>query len=442
MRFRSKLVAGHVALLLVTLITGAVATVTVRVTTTGLERVTHDLAAHMIALERLRFEAEQVVAASRGFLLTGDPQTWNRFDTAVAHVNESLARIDERRADLAVYVAQIDDAAKSYVAAAEAAARQRQQASNPSEVVPYFERTLAPARDRFEVALDNLVRREHAAFDDASQHARSFADRSQRLVFATTTVSILLGIALAWLSIRRLAAHYSQERAARNAAQRAIAARDETLAIVSHDLRNPLSAITMGTTLLSETEDNPRVRKHASRIGNAATRMQHLIDQLLDIAQLENGKLVLQRERFEVSTVLDAVTALFEARAIDADVELVANAQPGAAVLADRERVLQILSNLVGNALKFTPAGGRLTVSARRLDHAVRFEVCDTGPGIPADQLASLFERYWQGRAHGRGSLGLGLYICKQLVTALGGEIGVDSKIGCGSTFWFTLPAA
>ena len=442
MKFRSKLVVGHTALLFVTLITGAVATIAVRVTTTSLGRVAHELAAHMIALERLRFEAEQVVAASRGFLLTGDPKTWNRFDIAVASVNESLARLDERRADLALDVAQIDDAAKSYVAAAESAARQRRQASNPGEVVPFFEQALAPARDRFEAALDRFVRREHAAFDEASERAREFASNSQRFVFAATTVSILLGVGLAWLSIRRLAAHYARERAARSAAQRAIAARDEMLAVVSHDLRNPLSAITMGSTLLSDTEDNPRVRKHASRIGSAATRMQHLIDQLLDIAQLENGKLVLQPEQFDIATVLDTITSLFEARAIDADIDLVANAQAGAAVLADRERVLQVLSNLVGNALKFTPAGGRIGVAARRDDGAVRFEVSDTGPGIPADQVASLFERYWQGRARGRGSLGLGLYICKQLVTALGGEIGVDSTVGAGSTFWFTLPAA
>src|SRR5262249_141078 len=115
---------------------------------------------------------------------------------------------------------------------------------------------------------------------------------------------------------------------------------------------------------------------------------------------------------------------------------------PGTCVTADRERLLQILSNLVANALKFTPRAGKITLSGRREGPLVRFEVADTGPGIADAQLPLLFERYWQGQASQRGGLGLGLYICKQLVTAHHGEIGVRSTVGSGSTFWFTLPAA
>jgi signal transduction histidine kinase len=101
-----------------------------------------------------------------------------------------------------------------------------------------------------------------------------------------------------------------------------------------------------------------------------------------------------------------------------------------------------VLSNLIGNALKFTPRGGRIAVTGKRDGPRVRFEVSDTGPGIAEDQIPRLFERYWQGRSSPRGSLGLGLYICKQLVAAHGGDIGVRSRLGEGSTFWFTLPVA
>ena len=104
--------------------------------------------------------------------------------------------------------------------------------------------------------------------------------------------------------------------------------------------------------------------------------------------------------------------------------------------------MVQVLSNLIANALKFTPRGGRIAVTGRRDGPRVRFEVADTGPGIAEDQIARLFERYWKGRSSPRGGLGLGLYICKQLVAAHGGDIGVRSRLGDGSTFWFTLPAA
>jgi signal transduction histidine kinase len=203
----------------------------------------------------------------------------------------------------------------------------------------------------------------------------------------------------------------------------------------------------MGADLLPELDDNPRTRPHLAAIGNAARQMQHLIDQLLDVARLEHGTLGLTFERCEVGAVIGAAQSLFQVRAAEAGVELTATGEPGTAVTADRERVVQVLSNLIANALKFTPRGGRIAVTGGRDGASVRFEVTDTGPGIAADQLPRLFERYWQGGSSQggssqRGSLGLGLYICKQLVAAHGGDIGVRSRLGEGSTFWFTLPAA
>lgn len=106
----------------------------------------------------------------------------------------------------------------------------------------------------------------------------------------------------------------------------------------------------------------------------------------------------------------------------------------------DRERLIQVLSNLVGNALKFTASGGTITLAASAIRDRICFEVSDTGEGISADQLPRLFERHWQGRARGRGSLGLGLYIAKHLVEAHGGAIGVRSEVGHGTTFSFDLP--
>jgi signal transduction histidine kinase len=210
---------------------------------------------------------------------------------------------------------------------------------------------------------------------------------------------------------------------------------------LSHDLRNPLATITMGADLLQELDTSPRIRPHLAALGNAARQMQHLIDQLLDVAKLEHGTLGLALARCEVGALVGAVQSLFQVRAAEAGVELTATGEPDLAVTADRERVVQVLSNLVGNALKFTPRGGRISIAGRRDGARVLFEVRDTGPGIAEDQIERVFDRYWQGRSTQRGSLGLGLYICKQLVAAHGGDIGVRSRLGEGSTFWFTLPS-
>ena len=429
-------------MLLVILATGAVAAIALPMSSARLEAVSRDLAADMFAIQRLRFRAEQLVATSRGYLLTGDPKSLERFDEAAQDVTRILAEIDRRRADLADQVAEIERAAGSYVTEARHAAREREATGDPREVLPFFEQTLAPVREHFETALAAFAGREQGAFDRASGHARELAERAQDIVFATTALACVLGVALAMLSSRKLSSQYARSRAAAEAARRATAARDELVAIVSHDLRNPLATIAMGAGLLQETEDDPRLRKHVTAIGNAAALMQHLIDQLLDVARLERGALGLALDRVEVEAVLDAVHSLFQVRAIEAEVELSVTGEPGAAVTADRERVVQVLSNLIANALKFTPRGGKIAVAGRRDGPRVRFEVADTGPGIADDHIPRLFERYWQGGASPRGSLGLGLYICRQLVAAHGGEIGVRSKLGDGSTFWFTLPAA
>lgn len=442
MRFRRQLLLGHAALLLVILVTGAVAAIALRFSSARLEQVTHDLARDMSAIQRLRFEAEQLVATSRAYLLTGDPKSLARFDATAGHISDTLAEIDRLQTDLVDEVARVERAAKAYVAAAERAAREPKPSADAGELLPFFEQTLVPMRQPFEAALAEFVRRERAVFDDAAARARELAERAQEVVLVTTALAILLGIALALLSMRRLNTEYARAQAATAAARRATAARDELVAMVSHDLRNPLATIAMGTDLLASTEDDPRVRKHISAIANAAGRMQYLIDQLLDVARLEHGGLGLHYERCDVGAVLDTVQSLFQIRAIEAQVELSIAGEPGTAVTADRERLLQILSNLLANALKFTPRTGKITVTGRREGPLLRFEVEDTGPGIADAQIPLLFERYWQGQASKRGSLGLGLYLCKQLVTAQHGEIGVRSTLGAGSTFWFTLPMA
>ena len=220
-------------------------------------------------------------------------------------------------------------------------------------------------------------------------------------------------------------------------------ARDEMLAMVAHDLRNPLNAISMASQLLLSDPalDAEVTRKIVHMMQRAAHRMKRLIGDLLDARQIESGSFVVEtRPELPSAVVRDALDMLqpmaaSKGRRLDAAIE------PGLpAVQVDSARIQQVISNLVDNALKFSPAGSVITLDAQERPGAVRISVSDTGPGILPDELPRLFDRYWQGKGRERGGLGLGLAIAKSIVEAHGGCIGVYSAPGAGTTFHFDVP--
>jgi signal transduction histidine kinase len=240
-----------------------------------------------------------------------------------------------------------------------------------------------------------------------------------------------------------LTRQFAHTQAATETAKRAAAAREEVLQVVSHDLRNPLNAIVLGTQLLDDVVRDQAAVRHVAVVRKAADRMKHMIDELVDDARVESGTLRLEREPCDPGALVDAALDLFRDRATAASIALRADVACPDRALADRERAIQVLSNLLGNAIKVTPAGGTIVAGARADDDRIVFAVSDTGPGIAAADVPHLFERYWQGkRRRERGSLGLGLYICKRIVEAHGGRIGVDSAPEHGTTIWFTVPKA
>ena len=227
-------------------------------------------------------------------------------------------------------------------------------------------------------------------------------------------------------------------------AREATQARDEVLSIVSHDLRNPLNTIVMSTDLLLDlgTEGRPDGgRAQLEIIRRQAQQMNRMIQDLLDVARLEAGRLPLEEQREDpASLVADACASarpLAEGKGILLECDVPAGLPR---VCADSERILQVFSNLLGNAIRFTPEGGVIHVGAAAADGEVRFEVADSGPGIDPEDAPHLFERFYQARKTQRGGAGLGLSIAKGIVEAHGGRIGVDSAPGEGSTFYFTLP--
>jgi len=226
-------------------------------------------------------------------------------------------------------------------------------------------------------------------------------------------------------------------------AQQAVAAREEVLKIVSHDLRNPLSTIAMAASLMLDEELAPEIRKRQLQtIKRAGERMNRLIQDLLEVAKLEAGRLALRTQRVEIGVLLAEAYDALQPIAAAKSIRLETTADPSARTVdADAGRVQQVLSNLVGNAVKFTPEGGRIVITAVPTNGTVRIAVSDTGAGIPPERLEHVFGKFWQADRSDRRGLGLGLAIAKAIVEAHDGRIWVESEIGKGTTFYFTLGA-
>jgi signal transduction histidine kinase len=224
------------------------------------------------------------------------------------------------------------------------------------------------------------------------------------------------------------------------ALERAIRSRDEVLAIVSHDLRNPLTIINSSATLLQQITGEDQRKELLAMIRTACDRMQSLVGDLLDVARIEEGGFTVDRTRVEVAEVMEEVRRMFESTAAEKGICFEVDASRVVPPLyADRNRLLQILSNLVSNAIRVTDEGTvRLAVDCDQ--EKARFSVADTGPGISAAELPHLFDRFWQARSSRRGGAGLGLAIVKGFVEAHQGEIEVTSEVGKGSLFSFAIP--
>ena len=231
------------------------------------------------------------------------------------------------------------------------------------------------------------------------------------------------------------------------AARQAVRARDEVVAVVSHDLRNPLNTVLIASTVLSEFGGAERLeerdRRQIELIRRAAEQMTALTQDLLEVSSLESGSVEMNPKPCAPQVLLRAAEEMFVPVAEDKAVAFrTAPAEELPPVQADYGRVLQVLGNLVGNAVKFTPGGGQVELGAERAAEWVRFWVRDSGPGIEREHLPRLFDRFWQARRGTRAGAGLGLAIAKSIVDGHGGQIWAESEPGEGSTFHFTLPVS
>ncbi len=232
-------------------------------------------------------------------------------------------------------------------------------------------------------------------------------------------------------------------RRSRDVHREGLRTREEWLAMVAHDLRQPLAAtrFSVGALLRNSSEvEVERMRRHYAIIQRALIHMERMVGDLLDVARLEGGSFAVELAPCSMADILFQAAELLSPIAAERDIGLeMAQLTSPCVVRCERDRILQVLSNLVGNAIKFSSPGERIVVGCDIGPEEIVVFVRDTGPGIPEEHVSQVFDKYWRGNRSGDG-LGLGLPIVRSIITAHGGRVWLESAVGRGSTFYFSLP--
>jgi PAS domain S-box-containing protein len=226
-------------------------------------------------------------------------------------------------------------------------------------------------------------------------------------------------------------------------AERSTRVRDDVLAIVAHDLRNPVHTILGAAGVVEIIPAGQAHDRHVHMIQRAARRMERLISDLLDVASIENGTLSVRKAPVDLAQIVSEVGELMQGQARERSINVSSEVEPGLpVVMGDHDRLMQVLSNLLGNAIKFTPEGGNIRIRAARQGDQVVVSVADSGIGISAADLPHVFDRFWKADGNSAKGAGLGLSIASGIIQAHGGKIWAESEVGAGTTVTFALPLA
>jgi signal transduction histidine kinase len=256
---------------------------------------------------------------------------------------------------------------------------------------------------------------------------------------------VTLGVSTVLLLILR---HRDHLLASNESYRQATNARDDMMAIVAHDLKNPLSTMLLRSHImllqLAEYGGPENIKSNLESQQRTARQMTQLVGDLTAVAKIHAGRFDLERQEWTLQEAIEPAIERMQLLSQEKGVEFAAHVPPGIGILrlsVDQPRITQVLDNLLGNSLKFTPPGGKVTVEVGLWKNEVQFSVADTGPGIPDQALQRIFEPYWQVQKTRQG-MGLGLFIAKTIIESHGGRIWVESSPGRGTTFYFTLPRA
>ena len=341
-----------------------------------------------------------------------------------------------------------DEARDSKRAKADAEKANARQYLGESIISKSVDKILIRERERADIALD-LERREEDRIHSVERfHQRMTAESLLESERSETDTNLLDERNLIDVDAERSMSVLSDEKESHHITKKALVTRDQFLAIVSHDLKNLLSSISLSASLIrrllrNEKSDLEHISKNIGVIERSSATMDRMISDLLDVERMANEKLTLVLAQTDVCELLQECLELFAPVVASKSITMTIKSYPAPVFASlDHDRILQVLSNLIGNALKFSPKGSEITLTLEKQSRDIKISVIDNGPGIPSEKLTKIFERFSQLQTNDRRGLGLGLFIANWLVEAHGGKLSVSSEVGKGSIFCFSVPLA
>ncbi len=439
--FESKIIVGFILTLLAAIIIGLASLAILK----NLELLTEDFslkdAQDLINVEKMAQEIETTVSSGRGSLLSNDNNYLVRLRNSQNRTQEILKNllITAKCPNCNMHYQDLNNAYLKYIKKLNSLVRMRKNSKSMQSIIDNFENILRPIRKDLDNQLQELRRFKTEDFNLKREKMLDSFSSSRQLMFVVISISLLLAGALAFIFSQGLSKLYSK-------AKEESIVREEVLAIVAHDLKNPLSAIKLNIQILKNNIENDLDKVALSKKLHAITRslstMESLIKDLLTAACLESKEIILEKEQVDIIELLNDISHELKPIAQAKNIKIVhENTNTHSVVPCDPKRIQQVISNLIGNAIKFSPQNSTIKISTYLQEDEQYINIQDEGPGISKEKIPYIFLRFKQAnKEDARMGSGLGLYISKMIIDAHHGKIWVSTDQKYGATFQFKLP--
>lgn len=404
----------------------------------------------LIEVEQLRNLAESQIANARSFFLLGSKTLFDKQKKDKQSLSDSLASFEKQYSlpkipEIIKRIAAIEQQQQEIF---DQAMDFREKQTESKIVGQFYQSKTANIRTQLNDALDEIVALHNAELDRARAAAKVAAMDVEiqiplGMAWLTGLVGLLfLGISLIVIRMLRERKRQVAERDRLFAeAKKAIQARDELISAITQDLKEPLAEITAAAQVMSGSTDAGLINDGVDFIKSSVVTVDGLIKDICDQAKADMASLTLRLDQIGIDEILDEARLMLQPVAKQRDIRLQFDSgNPPVLAFFDRERVMRVLSNLISNAIKFSPKHSKVVVKARSDQQFVHVSVTDSGAGIPESRLADIFDHFWQARKTADQGAGVGLAIVKTIIEAHGGTVRVSSHVGNGSTFTFSLP--
>jgi signal transduction histidine kinase len=395
-----------------------------------------------IEVEKIRNVALSKIADSRSFFLLGSKVLFDEQKKEQQNYRDLLAKFqrDFSLPQVPEIVQKLEVLADQEQEVFDQAMKFREQQTESKIVGQFYQSKIVPIRQQINDNLSSIVRIHSSELDNARERAKEAAAGAEAQIPRGMTffsgLIVLLFAGMVFLVVRMIkqrTRQYAERDRLYEEAKKAYQGRDEVMVAVANDLKDPLESIA------NAVEGLPG--ENVEIIKSSLTVAENRIKDILDQAKADTGIMSLRLDQIGINDILSDARFMLQPLAKQKDIRLQIDlANPPILAFFDRERVLRVISNLVGNAIKFSPKHGKVAIRVRSDQQFVHVSVNDSGPGIPEKQIPHLFDRFWQASKTADQGAGVGLAVAKSIVVAHGGTIGVDCLPGNGSTFTFTLP--